>query len=186
MHFSADRTRHLLQWSGLKTQDKVSFWKKNLLRLLKHVYFFCLKWKTCKGRTRWKATVEIRTNFNHVKMFIAGLNSEGLYRVSGFSDLIEDVKMAFDRGTVFPACWNLVLMYKIHPVFLQSLCLTLHCTSGLKESDGCAGRRGDSPSEKHISFTLAFIAKISFSPSISICAPVTMCVGRTKLCELLP
>ncbi|KAF3824351.1 hypothetical protein GH733_008636 [Mirounga leonina] len=27
-----------------------------------------------------------------------GLNSEGLYRVSGFSDLIEDVKMAFDRG----------------------------------------------------------------------------------------
>ncbi|XP_035553044.1 N-chimaerin isoform X11 [Canis lupus baileyi] len=27
----------------------------------------------------------------------AGLNSEGLYRVSGFSDLIEDVKMAFDR-----------------------------------------------------------------------------------------
>ncbi|XP_054944656.1 N-chimaerin isoform X2 [Physeter macrocephalus] len=26
-----------------------------------------------------------------------GLNSEGLYRVSGFSDLIEDVKMAFDR-----------------------------------------------------------------------------------------
>lgn len=44
-------------------------------------------------------------------MFIAGLNSEGLYRVSGFSDLIEDVKMAFDRGTVFPACWNFVLMY---------------------------------------------------------------------------
>ncbi|XP_059583252.1 N-chimaerin isoform X1 [Alligator mississippiensis] len=28
---------------------------------------------------------------------IHGLNSEGLYRVSGFSDLIEDVKMAFDR-----------------------------------------------------------------------------------------
>lgn len=31
----------------------------------------------------------------------AGLNSEGLYRVSGFSDLIEDVKMAFDRGMLF-------------------------------------------------------------------------------------
>uniref|UniRef100_A0A8C5S2T0 Chimerin 1 n=1 Tax=Laticauda laticaudata TaxID=8630 RepID=A0A8C5S2T0_LATLA len=28
---------------------------------------------------------------------LKGLNSEGLYRVSGFSDLIEDVKMAFDR-----------------------------------------------------------------------------------------
>lgn len=127
-----------------------------------------------------EATVKIRTNFNLVKMFIAGLNSEGLYRVSGFSDLIEDVKMAFDRGTVFPACWNLVLMYKIYTVFLQSLCLTLHCTGGLKESDGCAGRRGDAPSEKHISFTLAFITKIYFSPSISICAPVTMCAGKDK------
>ncbi|XP_050756144.1 N-chimaerin isoform X2 [Gymnogyps californianus] len=31
-----------------------------------------------------------------------GLNSEGLYRVSGFSDLIEDVKMAFDRETADP------------------------------------------------------------------------------------
>nr|XP_020846673.1 N-chimaerin isoform X2 [Phascolarctos cinereus] len=31
-----------------------------------------------------------------------GLNSEGLYRVSGFSDLIEDVKMAFDRETLDP------------------------------------------------------------------------------------
>ncbi|XP_062434912.1 N-chimaerin isoform X3 [Rhea pennata] len=31
-----------------------------------------------------------------------GLNSEGLYRVSGFSDLIEDVKMAFDRETTDP------------------------------------------------------------------------------------
>ncbi|XP_040827684.1 N-chimaerin isoform X6 [Ochotona curzoniae] len=32
----------------------------------------------------------------------AGLNSEGLYRVSGFSDLIEDVKMAFDREIMDP------------------------------------------------------------------------------------
>ncbi|CAO2597026.1 Chn1 [Lemmus lemmus] len=31
-----------------------------------------------------------------------GLNSEGLYRVSGFSDLIEDVKMAFDREVMDP------------------------------------------------------------------------------------
>ncbi|XP_044789453.1 N-chimaerin isoform X4 [Bubalus kerabau] len=31
-----------------------------------------------------------------------GLNSEGLYRVSGFSDLIEDVKMAFDREIMDP------------------------------------------------------------------------------------
>ncbi|KAI1237152.1 N-chimaerin, partial [Lamprotornis superbus] len=78
-----------------------------------------------------------------------GLNSEGLYRVSGFSDLIEDVKMAFDREPLSHA--------------------PLH--QCLKESDGCAGRRANSPSEKHISFTLAFITKISFSPSISICAP---------------
>lgn len=53
---------------------------------------------------------KIKNNFDLVEMFIAGLNSEGLYRVSGFSDLIEDVKMAFDRGTVFPACWNFVLV----------------------------------------------------------------------------
>lgn len=45
---------------------------------------------------------EINTDFNLVGMFPAGLNSEGLYRVSGFSDLIEDVKMAFDRGMFFP------------------------------------------------------------------------------------
>jgi len=30
----------------------------------------------------------------------AGLQSEGLYRISGFSELIEDVKLAFDRGTL--------------------------------------------------------------------------------------
>ncbi|KAK1789561.1 hypothetical protein P4O66_014902, partial [Electrophorus voltai] len=30
-----------------------------------------------------------------------GLKSEGLYRVSGFSDLIEDVKLSFDRGMSF-------------------------------------------------------------------------------------
>lgn len=29
---------------------------------------------------------------------MTGLNSEGLYRISGFTDLIEDAKMAFDRG----------------------------------------------------------------------------------------
>lgn len=29
---------------------------------------------------------------------VLGLKSEGLYRVSGFSDLIEDVKLSFDRG----------------------------------------------------------------------------------------
>uniref|UniRef100_A0A667X5T2 Chimerin 1 n=1 Tax=Myripristis murdjan TaxID=586833 RepID=A0A667X5T2_9TELE len=33
-----------------------------------------------------------------------GLQSEGLYRISGFSELIEDVKMAFDRGD----CFNLL------------------------------------------------------------------------------
>lgn len=27
-----------------------------------------------------------------------GLKSEGLYRVSGFSDSVEEVKMAFDKG----------------------------------------------------------------------------------------
>lgn len=29
---------------------------------------------------------------------VPGLQSEGLYRISGFSELIEDVKLAFDRG----------------------------------------------------------------------------------------
>lgn len=31
-------------------------------------------------------------------LFLTGLKSEGLYRVSGFTEHIEDVKMAFDRG----------------------------------------------------------------------------------------
>lgn len=29
---------------------------------------------------------------------VIGLKSEGLYRISGFSDSVEDVKLAFDRG----------------------------------------------------------------------------------------
>lgn len=28
----------------------------------------------------------------------AGLKSEGLYRISGFSDSVEEVKMGFDKG----------------------------------------------------------------------------------------
>lgn len=36
---------------------------------------------------------------------VSGLKSEGLYRVSGFTEHIEDVKMAFDRGIPF---FNLV------------------------------------------------------------------------------
>lgn len=31
-------------------------------------------------------------------LLLAGLQSEGLYRVSGFSEHIEDVRLAFDRG----------------------------------------------------------------------------------------
>lgn len=30
--------------------------------------------------------------------YLAGMKSEGLYRVSGFSEHIEDVRLAFDRG----------------------------------------------------------------------------------------
>jgi len=42
-----------------------------------------------------------------ISFIFTGLNSEGLYRVSGFSDLIEDVKMAFDRGMFFSMFINL-------------------------------------------------------------------------------
>lgn len=31
--------------------------------------------------------------------FLPGMKSEGLYRVSGFSEHIEDVRLAFDRGS---------------------------------------------------------------------------------------
>lgn len=38
-------------------------------------------------------------NFLYGKLnSVLGLKSEGLYRVSGFSDLMEDVKLSFDRG----------------------------------------------------------------------------------------
>lgn len=37
---------------------------------------------------------------NLIVFFFVGLKSEGLYRVSGFTEHIEDVKMAFDRGMV--------------------------------------------------------------------------------------
>lgn len=46
------------------------------------------------------------SKYNNVNDFIVivtsflltGLKSEGLYRVSGFTEHIEDVKMSFDRG----------------------------------------------------------------------------------------
>lgn len=35
-------------------------------------------------------------------MFVPqGLKSEGLYRISGFTDSVEEVKMAFDKGVCF-------------------------------------------------------------------------------------
>lgn len=42
-------------------------------------------------------------------MFVPeGLKSEGLYRISGFSDSVEEVKMAFDKGmrAFSSACGN--------------------------------------------------------------------------------
>lgn len=39
-----------------------------------------------------------------ISLLFAGLQSEGLYRISGFSELIEDVKLAFDRGEVLKHC----------------------------------------------------------------------------------
>lgn len=38
-----------------------------------------------------------------------GLKSEGLYRVSGFSDSVEEVKMAFDKGESVSASLNRVI-----------------------------------------------------------------------------
>lgn len=35
-------------------------------------------------------------------MLLLGLKSEGLYRISGFSDSVEEVKMGFDKGS---SCW---------------------------------------------------------------------------------
>lgn len=40
------------------------------------------------------------TTSERLFMFLSeGLKSEGLYRVSGFSDSVEEVKTAFDKGT---------------------------------------------------------------------------------------
>lgn len=44
-----------------------------------------------------KEGIESRENRLSV-LLLAGLQSEGLYRVSGFSEHIEDVRLAFDRG----------------------------------------------------------------------------------------
>lgn len=55
-------------------------------------------------RTRWKNEVpldEIRWDFfvcKKTSISVAGMKSEGLYRVSGFSEHIEDVRLSFDRG----------------------------------------------------------------------------------------
>jgi len=40
-------------------------------------------------------------SFNYLTFyFLAGLTSEGLYRVAGFHDDVEAIKMAFDKGEV--------------------------------------------------------------------------------------
>lgn len=45
-----------------------------------------------------KMTKTTKLSCNEFMSDTAGLQSEGLYRISGFSELIEDVKLAFDRG----------------------------------------------------------------------------------------
>lgn len=47
------------------------------------------------------------TSFINSLCPVSGLQSEGLYRISGFSELIEDVKLAFDRGECF--FWRFIL-----------------------------------------------------------------------------
>lgn len=53
---------------------------------------------------RGKIVESVFTGVPHLQMcytlpmVFAGLTSEGLYRVSGFSEHIEDVRLAFDRG----------------------------------------------------------------------------------------
>lgn len=64
------------------------------------------------------------TNWLHCFIF-TGLNSEGLYRVSGFSDLIEDVKMAFDRGMLFSMFANLGQCYSVKKARFLMLFLAL-------------------------------------------------------------
>lgn len=143
-----------MQGSGLKGQDKISFWKKSPIRLLKHACFFCLKWRTRQRQNWLEGNCKIKTNFNLVKIFIAGLNSEGLYRVSGFSDLIEDVKMAFDRGTVF-CC--MLCVFNVRDFSAQPLSVSCSAASVGWRSPAAALAEGESPHQKSvISFTLAF------------------------------
>lgn len=45
-------------------------------------------------RAQWKVEkINKKSQFS-----VTGMKSEGLYRVSGFSEHIEDVRLAFDRG----------------------------------------------------------------------------------------
>lgn len=44
---------------------------------------------------------------NYFKFSVAGMQSEGLYRVSGFSEHVEEVRLAFDRGLLTPNLFGL-------------------------------------------------------------------------------
>ena len=54
---------------------------------------------------------------------LSGLQSEGIYRISGFSDLIEDTKLTFDRGAV-PLTSSAIMCSPV-------LCVIVHCLCGV-------------------------------------------------------
>lgn len=53
-------------------------------------------------------TFSLQSSESESLLVPAGLRSEGLYRVSGFTDSVEEVKLAFDKGwcSVAPAHGN--------------------------------------------------------------------------------
>lgn len=113
---------------------------------------------------------KINTDFNLVGMFPAGLNSEGLYRVSGFSDLIEDVKMAFDRGMFFPCA----AILNRHSLSVQPSPASCSAVPAVRGSGGLCrqkggGGGGSAPSEMHIRFSSVFITESALLlPSVSV------------------
>lgn len=132
-----------MQGTGLKGQDKVSFWKKSLIRLLKHV-FFCLQLRTDKGRTGWKETVELKLTLILLKCSLQVLipkdytESQDLVILSKMSKWrLTEVQSFLQAGTL---CW----CSKYTQLFYTA-CFMLLCLSVLKGSGSCTGRRGAHP-----------------------------------------
>lgn len=131
-----------------------------------------------KGRTGWKETVKLRLILILLKRSLQVLIPKDCTESQDLVILLKMSKWHLTevRSFLRAGCIKYTGFFCAVPVSSHAL---LHqCAGGVRR---LCRQKGSLPIRKSlISFTLAFITKISFSPSISICASVMMCVGKDE------